>query len=261
MSTHRITIVGCGSWGARVAKKLHQRGDVHLLCIDRDVQRARDLSSSVDGEYAVEIPVDDWSDSVVIATPPHAHIDAVHEMLDRRLMPKRVRIEKPLAASVADAEIITRECAENGVTLSCGFTMMYSDLYRHAAQLVHDRGVYVHHIEANRIGRAPKNHHADPVLDLGPHAACFAAQHYATIELNVEYCTHRKRRTATWHLSDGSELRINELAGGIATNNYSAYLFKNDALEDDLDAWLADTHIGTPALALETQQILERINA
>lgn len=253
----RVTIVGCGNWGSRIAKKLAARDNVELLVVDECIDTARKLAGELGAEYASEIPIDDMSEYVVIATPPDAHIASVYSILDRVVLPRRVRIEKPLAEDIGTAERIVDELLAHEIAVSCGFTLFYNAAYEYAMRLVRELGVYVHHIDAKRVG-LPAAHNIDPVLDTGPHAACFAAYYQATLDLETFYSVDSKCRTATWHLSNGEQLLINELDGSVAWNGGVALMPTNDdALSKDLDAWLTGQHLGTPALALETQRILE----
>lgn len=253
----RITIVGCGNWGSRIARKLAARGNVELLVVDECIDTARELADELGAAYAIEIPIEDDSEYVVIATPPDAHIASVYGILDRVVLPSRVRIEKPLAEDICTAERIVDELLTNDIAISCGFTLFYNAAYQYAMRLVRELGVYVHHIDAKRVG-LPAAHNIDPVLDAGPHAACFAAYYQATLDLETFYSVDSKCRTATWHLSNGEQLLINELDGSVSWSGGVALMPTNDdALSKDLDAWLTGQHLGTPALALETQRILE----
>lgn len=253
----RITIVGCGNWGSRIARKLAARDNVKLLVVDECIDTARELADELGAAYAAEAPITDVSEHVVIATPPDAHISAVHSILDRIELPKSVRIEKPLAEHIDTAKRITDELYAHRVSMTCGFTLFYNNAYQYAMQLVRELGVYVHHIDAKRVG-LPAAHNIDPVLDAGAHAACFAAYYQATLDLEAAYSLDGKCRTSTWYLSNGEQLLINELDGSVAWNGGVALMPTNDdALSKDLDAWLTGQHLGTPALALETQRILE----
>lgn len=257
MSEHTVTIVGAGSWGARIARKLAARDDTRIsMIVDADRNAAKTLADSIGSDYSGSVLLDDESTSVVIATPPHTHRDAVEDVLDRVKLPERIRVEKPLADTVEDAQYIVDAVAAHGITLTTGFTMLYSLVYETAIQQAQRRG-HVIGIDAVRIGRKPA-HDIDSLLDIGPHAACFGALLLAPVSIRTSYSNHTSVRTATWYLGDGTTLVIDELEQSVKCPDCTIYVPSHDALKDDLDAWLSDTHIATPSLALRAQSIINQ---
>lgn len=260
MNTHTVTIIGAGSWGTRIAHKLAARGDTRInMIVDADRSKAETLAASIGCDYSCSVLLDDDSTSVVIATPPHTHRDTVESVLDRITLPHRIRVEKPLAHTIEDAHYIIDAIIAQGITLTTGFTLLYSRLYETAIEQAQRRG-HVISIDAERIGQKPA-HDIDAMLDLGAHAACFGALLLADTSIRASYDAQRNLRRATWYLGDETTLVIDELEQSVKCSDCTIYVPAHDALAYDIDAWLNDTHLATPSLALLAQNILEQQRA
>ncbi len=79
--------------------------------------------------------LDTGIDAVYIATPPHLHLEQTRACAERG---KHVLCEKPLALSVADAEMMIEACKANGVTLGTAFMMRFHACHQAAQKLILD---------------------------------------------------------------------------------------------------------------------------
>ncbi len=119
MSGLRLAVVGTGVMGAnhvRVAKRTE--GVTLAAVVDADVERAQ-AAAGDSGAVALS-RVEDLPDDVeaaVIAVPTAAHLATASALIERGI---HVLVEKPLAASVADAQTITQLAADRGVVLAVG---------------------------------------------------------------------------------------------------------------------------------------------
>lgn len=253
----RVMLVGAGRWGRRIAEKLAAMGTVSLTIVDDDVSIAKDVAQRLGCGYQRGVHVEDTHDSVIIATPPHTRERVFQHLMDRIELPSRIRFEKPTADAYRSAWEILQECQANGITASTGLTLFHSALYQNVMRYITvELDTTVAHITARRVGAAPA-HTADPIMDLGPHAACFAAYYNVPLQLHAEYATDGHERNADWHLQSGEVVRINELDHWAQLPSGELYASWHDALHLDLKAFLADTHIGDAKLSLRMMRILE----
>lgn len=127
----RVAVVGCGA----VTELFHLpvlsgNPQVELaLLVDRDLDRARGLA----GRYG-NIPVSDsitgvseHADLAVVAVPHHLHAEIGLELIGRGV---HVLIEKPMAASAAECEELTKASSERGVMLAVGMQKRFSNAGR-----------------------------------------------------------------------------------------------------------------------------------
>lgn len=134
----RIGVVGIGSIGFRHARLLSRRSDVELyLCdtIPANLEAAKDLANLCEttDSYARLLA---WPlDGVVIATPNSLHVDQACAAC-RRGIP--VLLEKPIATSVADGEVLLAVTRETGAPVLVGYALHYPEFMRLAKKLLGD---------------------------------------------------------------------------------------------------------------------------
>lgn len=261
----KVTLIGCGGWGARIAHRLDTFPDVRLVVVDEVQHRAQRLADEITCEHSHDpvgyLAVTGTQESstrggaVVIATPPDTHLEVLKAVLSGYgIVPRFVRIEKPLACSLADAEEIVRLCADAGVKLTVGFTLLHDPSYEAAFDYLRIIGAPVTNVVATRIGRRAR-HRAHPALDLGIHAAAIAAHLGVPCRLDVGYSDTAVVRHTRINGMPHSVV-LDEVAGTLTTPAGELHVGSaRDALTRDLEAWLAGTHRGTPEVALTAQRI------
>lgn len=121
-----VAIVGAGIGGEHLAayQQLADRFDVTTIC-DLDVQRAEKLALKASGATATASFDDVLASDVQlvdICLPPHLHLDACLAALDAG---KAVICEKPLVASLAEADQLAERVASTGGFLSPVFQYRY----------------------------------------------------------------------------------------------------------------------------------------
>jgi predicted dehydrogenase len=269
MTREKVTIVGVGGWGTRVAEKLVQRGDVDVVLVDDRARHVAEIGERLGVEWSSDpagyFMVTGTARStvergnVIIATPPDTRVDLVRSIINGYgLLPKRVRVEKPLAIMPQDAGNIVRLCNEYDVNLSVGFTLLHHPLYAaifDALQNYDAKPVMVH---GTRIG--PKARHAvDAIVDLGSHTASIAAYLDVPSNITARFSDDTKWRTTEIELDNGSHIFVDEHAQTItAPDDMEIVVNEFDALEADLDAWLSDTHRADARVALQAAHIVYR---
>jgi predicted dehydrogenase len=168
----RIGVVGLGYWGPNIVRVLHDLGetDVVWACDLRDeacARVARRYPAVRTTTDCAQILGDESVDAVVVATPVCTHHELASAALDRR---KHVFVEKPLAASVAEANDLIARAKDNGVLLMPGHTFLYSPPVNAARDLIRSGELgQIYFITMSRVNLGLHQSDASVVWDLGPH--------------------------------------------------------------------------------------------
>ena len=132
VSTHRqmrgIAIVGLGYWGPNWVRNSSQaQGIERVVCCDFSRERLDHIKSSYPSVIVTEnldqVLNDPKVDAVVIATPVNTHFEIASRCLKAG---KSTLVEKPLATSCEQAEVLIRMARERDLTLMSGHTFEYS---------------------------------------------------------------------------------------------------------------------------------------
>jgi predicted dehydrogenase len=161
----RVAVVGVGHLGRHHARILSGLPGVRLAgVLDVNRQRAREMAAAFSTEVLTDLgQLPDAVDAVTIAVPTESHL-AVALPLVRAGVP--VLVEKPLARSVADADVLLAAARERGVMVAVGHTERFNPAV--AAARPH-LGV-PRFIEVHRLGTFPERSlDIDVVFDLMIH--------------------------------------------------------------------------------------------
>jgi predicted dehydrogenase len=132
VSTHRqmrgIAIVGLGYWGPNWVRNSSQaQGIERVVCCDFSRERLDHIKSSYPSVIVTEnldqVLNDPNVDAVVVATPVNTHFEIASRCLKAG---KSTLVEKPLATSCEQAEVLIRMARERYLTLMSGHTFEYS---------------------------------------------------------------------------------------------------------------------------------------
>jgi predicted dehydrogenase len=134
----RAAVIGAGRMGMIHGHLLQVHPDTELVgFVDPDTTLASHLASqglrvplhpSVEALYAAAEP-----EAVFVCTPTHTHLAVVRECLRR---PVHLFVEKPLAATLADAEAIVRLATEAGVMHAAGYVYAHLPIVQRAQELL-----------------------------------------------------------------------------------------------------------------------------
>jgi predicted dehydrogenase len=165
-------LIGLGYWGPNLLRVLMEIPGVEVKWIcDLDPQRLERFGRrypSCARTDDVDLLFDDPElDAVVIATPVFTHFDLASRALRAD---KHTFVEKPLASSVEMADKLLDLSEEQGLTLMCGHTFVYSPPVRTVKSLL-DRGEIgdVFFVSSNRVNLGLHQADVSVIWDLGPH--------------------------------------------------------------------------------------------
>jgi predicted dehydrogenase len=105
--------------------------------VERAKQRAERWGASVYGDYR-DLLADDGVDAVDLTVPHHLHHEMAHAALSAG---KHVLVEKPLAATAAEAEDLVTTARGNGVTLALAENTRFMEAYLAVERLLRTDGL------------------------------------------------------------------------------------------------------------------------
>lgn len=168
----KVGVIGLGYWGPNLARVILDQEGVELrwLC-DRDQERLsrharRYPSAKLTARYQ-DLLEDCELDAVFIATPVFTHFELAREALNAG---KHTFVEKPLAASVDEAEQLLALADERARALLCGHTFVYSPPVRSVRAMLEAGELGdLHFISASRVNLGLHQRDVSVIWDLAPH--------------------------------------------------------------------------------------------
>ena len=167
----RIGVVGLGYWGPNLLRNLHDLPGVEVAAM---CDRRTDLLEQFGRRYPAVARTTDFDDllgdeidAVVIATPVSTHHPLALAALEAG---KHVFVEKPLAASSAEAEELVEVASERGLTLMPGHTFLYSPPVNLIRGLI-DSGALgdLYFVSMSRVNLGLHQPDVSVAWDLAPH--------------------------------------------------------------------------------------------
>jgi predicted dehydrogenase len=165
-------VIGAGYWGPNLVRNALHSQAVRLIAVcDVDLERAR----GVVGEYADVLATDDLSrvledervEAVAIATPAATHCEVAMAALQHG---KHVLIEKPLAPTFLEGELLVRTARERGLVLMCDHTYCYTPAVQRIRELVHSGTLGdIQFVDSVRINLGLVQRDINVLWDLAPH--------------------------------------------------------------------------------------------
>jgi predicted dehydrogenase len=168
----RIAVVGLGYWGPNLVRNIADLPGAELarVCDLREerLEPIRRRYPAVTTTTRFEEVLDDATlDAVALATPVSSHY---HLGLAALAAGKHLFVEKPLAASLAEAGHLLRVADELGLVLMPGHTFLYSPPVNAIKQLIVSGALGdIYFISTSRVNLGLHQPDVSVVWDLGPH--------------------------------------------------------------------------------------------
>jgi predicted dehydrogenase len=168
----RVGVVGAGYWGPNLVRNFRASDDWDLVAVcDLDRARAEKVigdRSTTDVETSLEaLLARPDIDAVAVATPARTHCAIALAALEAG---KHVLVEKPLASTRRDAELMVARAEELGLVLMCDHTYCYTPPVQYLRQLVHSGELGdVLFVDSVRINLGLVQPDVDVFWDLAPH--------------------------------------------------------------------------------------------
>jgi predicted dehydrogenase len=120
----RIALVGAGSMGENHARVIAGSPNATLaLVVDTNRERAEQIAGRYGGAAAMDVEEVRSCDAVVVAAPTASHVEIGKWILEAGVP---LLIEKPMATSSADVEMLCTLAATRNLTLMCGFVERFN---------------------------------------------------------------------------------------------------------------------------------------
>jgi predicted dehydrogenase len=167
-----VAVVGLGYWGPNLLRVLVERTDIDVrwMCdadparLERLARRYPNVSPTLDLDDVLEDPE---VDGVLLATPVFTHYELARRCLEAD---KHTLVEKPLAASGADAAALINLATERELVLMCGHTFLFSPPVRAVRKLIDDGELgELYFVSSSRVNLGLHQRDVSVVWDLGPH--------------------------------------------------------------------------------------------
>jgi predicted dehydrogenase len=168
----RVAVVGLGYWGPNLVRNLHdvEEAEVAVVC-DLRAEALAPIARRYPAVRATtsfdDVLGDAGVDAVAIATPVSSHFGLAVKALEAG---KHVFIEKPLAASSAEASELVALADRLGLVLMPGHTFLYSPPVNMIRELIAaDELGDIYFISTSRVNLGLHQPDVSVVWDLGPH--------------------------------------------------------------------------------------------
>ena len=168
----RVAVIGAGYWGPNLIRNFAACPHTDLVAVcDKDRTRLEKVLAGYPGVDAVEdfesLLSRSELDAVAIATPVGTHAKLALAALSAG---KHVLVEKPLAGSIRDAELMVNAAKEFERILMVDHTFIYSGPVRKIKEIV-DSGELgeLYYLDSVRINLGLFQHDVNVVWDLAPH--------------------------------------------------------------------------------------------
>ena len=164
MTTLRVAVIGVGHLGQHHARLFAAMDDVELVgVVDTKPGRAEEIAVKYGTRALTTAGLRGIVDAVTVAVPTVSHVDVALPFVEQGVA---VLVEKPLAASMREADQLVDAAARAGVTLAAGHTERFNPAVAAALPLVSDPRF----VEIHRLGTFPERSlDIDVIFDLMIH--------------------------------------------------------------------------------------------
>ncbi len=167
----RVAVIGAGHMGRYHAEKLARMSGAQLAgVVDADAARASALAAKLGcPAFSHYQQIFGKTEAAIVAVPTDRHHAVALDCLKHGL---HVLVEKPIAATLAEADALIAEAESRRLVLQCGHVERYNKAFRALGERM-DRPVF---IEAERLSAfKQRGAEVDVVLDLMIHDLDLAA--------------------------------------------------------------------------------------
>jgi predicted dehydrogenase len=167
----KVGVIGCGYWGPKLARNLYELPTTELVYVaDTRTERLshmQELYPAVRASRDYHDVLASDVDAVVIATPVSTHHRLATEALRSG---KHVLVEKPLAASVAEAAEIAETAERLGLVAMVGHTFQHNPAVNAVRDLIASGELgRVYYIDSARVNLGLFQPDINVMWDLAPH--------------------------------------------------------------------------------------------
>ncbi|MBI9097313.1 MAG: Gfo/Idh/MocA family oxidoreductase [Spirochaetaceae bacterium] len=167
-----VALIGCGYWGPNLLRNLLSLPGCNVksicdLCNERLIHMKNLYNDLIITSDCSQIMDDDEIDAVIIATPVRTHFELAIQSL---MKGKHTFIEKPLARSTEECNILIDEAKQRNLTLMVGHTFIYTPPVRKMKDIIESGEIgEVIYISSRRLNLGLFQKDINVAWDLAPH--------------------------------------------------------------------------------------------
>jgi predicted dehydrogenase len=168
----RFGVIGCGYWGPKLVRNFSRASGCEVAAV---ADQNPDQLARIGEDYPNILGTTDYRslldapdiDAIAVATPVSTHFAIAREVLNAG---KHVLVEKPLATSVREAEMLVELAAKKGRLLMVDHTYLFTGAVAKMRELVVSGELgEVLYFDSTRINLGLFQHDVNVVWDLAPH--------------------------------------------------------------------------------------------
>ncbi len=165
-------VIGYGYWGPNIVRNFFNTADCTIKLVadsrpDRLALLAKVFPSVKGVKDADDVILSKDIDAVIIATPVFSHYALAKKALEHG---KHVLIEKPMTASVAEADELINLAIQKGLTLMVDHTFLYTGAVQKIKELIESRVIgTTRYFDSTRINLGLFQPDVNVLWDLAPH--------------------------------------------------------------------------------------------
>ena len=236
-----IAVLGYGYWGPNLVRNLQDTQDAKVVsCFDMSTDRLAQVKAKYPTVETTtdynDVLTDTGIDAVVIATPVATHYEFARRAMEHG---KHVLVEKPLAATVSEAEKLVDLAEKNKLTFMVDHTFIYTGAVRKMKEII-TRGELgdLYYFDSVRINLGLFQRDVNVLWDLAPHD--IAIMEHLVEGMPVSVCAN-----GACHVGNGIE--------NVA---YLTVYFDNGFIAHFHNNWLAPVKIRTVMVCGSKKMVL-----
>ncbi len=167
-----IAVIGFGYWGPNLVRNFQESDTTRVVaCCDKSADRLKQVKAKYPSIETFN-DVDDLLknpqvDAVVIATPVATHYEFAKKAFENG---KHVLLEKPVTASVSEAEKLVEMANKSGLTFMVDHTFIYTGAVRKMKEIIDEGGLGdLYYFDSVRINLGLIQRDVNVLWDLAPH--------------------------------------------------------------------------------------------
>ena len=167
-----IGIIGYGYWGPNVVRNFHGLTNCNIVSIcDQSPEALRRVAALYPHievtRDARDIFASPAIDAVAVVTPVSTHYELARKCLENG---KHVFIEKPLTATVAQAEALIELADQKRLTIMVDHTFLFTGAVRKMKELIDQQALgALYYYDSVRVNLGLFQHDVNVIWDLAPH--------------------------------------------------------------------------------------------
>ena len=185
----RVALVGCGYWGKNLVRNFHALGSLEMVCDPTEGGRsmARELvpGVAVSDDLGAVLEANEV-DAVALATPAETHFDLGCRILRSG---KDLFVEKPMALTSQEGEVMRAVAEENGRILMVGHLLEYHPAVLKLRDLIESGELgKVNYVYSNRLNFGKVRTEENALWSFAPHDVAVILRLFGASPVQVTAC-------------------------------------------------------------------------